>query len=640
LENIEVFNTSDYGISIDGSNHVLRNLTVHSTRGIWVSGSNHLLENCVESGGYEGIVLEGSSNTMITNCTTYNNNFVGIKSFSSTNITIENSTSYDNSIYGIYFYDTNYSAIRNSYTYGQTNGRGIQVEWSNNDEIYNNTIYDEVGISDSSFDKFYNNTVIGKEKGNGIYATNTNNLIIENSSFINFFRPIYVRYSNYTIIRNNYVNNSGNYDPDSTGIRLEGVDSAIVEGNTVQGYYNGTHFALRFGVWTCCPEVKNTVFRNNTLSDTQYGIGLVQGSRNCSVISNKIYASRNIYVVGSLWAPFIGAEDHKIINNTIIAKYFPNVGVYMGIISFNSTNLYIEGNYIEIPHKSDKSDIYWRNSTLALDTSCKNTTIINNTLISDYLLTLTNLYNEPMRNLIACNNNATFNYSFDIPSDWGNVSLINVMRIESDSCEPYVSIVSAEPVSFGSVKIGKESNATVPITIRSNMVNVSILVKGDSDFPDFPISSVTFLADKDKPYPVEEVQIEKGVTKAVSVFLPSLISTLNSLWKISVPSGIAAGSKQARATIFASIPQASDSKQLVLSLDAVPEVAPKPRLYQLSPIAGILAYVLLPIVFAMIAQKYLLGEVELTPQGLIKYLLIFVMVIIIAIGFAYVFSII
>jgi parallel beta-helix repeat protein len=70
-----------------------------------------------------------------------------------------------------------------------------------------------------------------------------------------------------------------------------------------------------------------------------------------------------------------------------------------------------------------------------------------------------------------------------------------------------------------------------------------------------------------------------------------------------------------------------------------PTYIPPPRLYQLSPIAGILAYVLLPIVFAMIAQKYLLGEVELTLQGLIKYLLIFVMIIIVAIGFAYVFSV-
>jgi parallel beta-helix repeat protein len=71
-----------------------------------------------------------------------------------------------------------------------------------------------------------------------------------------------------------------------------------------------------------------------------------------------------------------------------------------------------------------------------------------------------------------------------------------------------------------------------------------------------------------------------------------------------------------------------------------PPALPAPRLFQLSPIAGILAYVLLPIVFAMVAQKYLLGEVELTLQGLIKYLLMFVMVIIIAIGFALVFSII
>jgi parallel beta-helix repeat protein len=83
----------------------------------------------------------------------------------------------------------------------------------------------------------------------------------------------------------------------------------------------------------------------------------------------------------------------------------------------------------------------------------------------------------------------------------------------------------------------------------------------------------------------------------------------------------------------------NNTDYLPLSDEYMP-FAPAPRLYQLSPIAGILAYVLLPIVFALVAQKYLLGEVELTLQGLIKYLLMFVMVIIIAIGFALVFSII
>jgi parallel beta-helix repeat protein len=82
----------------------------------------------------------------------------------------------------------------------------------------------------------------------------------------------------------------------------------------------------------------------------------------------------------------------------------------------------------------------------------------------------------------------------------------------------------------------------------------------------------------------------------------------------------------------------NNTDYLPLSDEYMPFV-PAPRLYQLSPIAGILAYVLLPIVFALVAQKYLLGEVELTLQGLIKYLLMFVMIIIVAIGFAYVFSV-
>jgi hypothetical protein len=53
----------------------------------------------------------------------------------------------------------------------------------------------------------------------------------------------------------------------------------------------------------------------------------------------------------------------------------------------------------------------------------------------------------------------------------------------------------------------------------------------------------------------------------------------------------------------------------------------------------IIAPILLSIVIVLVMQKYLLGTVELSVQGLVKYLLAFIAVIVIVIGFGYVFSI-
>jgi hypothetical protein len=494
LENIEVFNTSDYGIFIDGSNHVLRNLTVHSTRGISVWGSNHLLEN--------------------------------IETFDTT---------------------------------PESAGLAINSENTILRNIYN---HDE-----------YRSTLGG------------NNNTLEYSRCENVTYGCWHIFGDNTTMRHN----------DFFRLEFYGVNSGEVYNNSIGRFI--------IGDWENRPSAFIKIY-NNTI----YTYLLNYGSNSIEIYNNYFY-DRGVFDSGGI--------------NTSVHNNFFNVS---WAIAFFNTNSHAFSNEIH------SNIAFYLGGT-------KNVVINDNIIEANTLVYYYGYYGNIIENITSCNNTIiTFNKSWDYNPNY-NISLLNVMRIESDSCEPYVSIVSTEPVGFGSVKIGKESNATVPITIRSNMINVSILVRGDSDFPDFPISSVAFLADKDKPYPVEEVQIEKGVAKAVSVFLPSLTSTLHSLWKIGVPSGIAAGSKQARATIFASIPQASDSRQLVLSLDAVPEVAPKPRLYQLSPIAGILAYVLLPIVFAMIAQKYLLGEVELTLQGLIKYLLIFVMIIIVAIGFAYVFSV-
>jgi hypothetical protein len=72
-----------------------------------------------------------------------------------------------------------------------------------------------------------------------------------------------------------------------------------------------------------------------------------------------------------------------------------------------------------------------------------------------------------------------------------------------------------------------------------------------------------------------------------------------------------------------------------------PPPPPPPLRFSAAFVLGgqIIAPILLSIVIVLVAQKYLLGTVELSVQGLVKYLLAFIAVIVIVIGFSYVFSI-
>jgi parallel beta-helix repeat protein len=510
--------------------------------------------------------------------------------FESSNVEIENCTVANSKIMGIRVYNSNYVTVKNSRAHNTQ--IGVLMDGGSNNILENVETWNN---NDKGMEVNSDNTIL-----RNIYNHNEPRSIISgNNNTLEYSRCENVEYGCWHV----FADNSTIRHNDFFRLEFFGVNGGEVYNNTIG------EFTIRD--WGNKPSSFIKIY-NNTIYSYLH-----------NYFDN--YRSDSIEIYGNYFYGMHGVLDRGGINTSVHNNFFNvsqfSIGFYNGATDSHAFSNEIHG-----------TNAFFFGGT-------KNA-VINNNIIEANTLAYYRGYWGNAENIISCNNTIlAFNKSWDYDPDY-NISLLNVMRIESDSCEPYVSIVSAEPVGFGSVKIGKESNATVPITIRSNMVNVSILVRGDSDFPDFPISSVAFLADKDKPYPVEEVQLERGVTKAVSVFLPSLTSTLHSLWKISVPSGIAAGSKQARATIFASIPQASDSRQLVLSLDAVPEVTPPPRLYQLSPIAGMLAYILLPMVFALVAQKYLLGEVEFTVQGLIKYLLLFIMVIIIAIGFALVFSII
>jgi hypothetical protein len=115
------------------------------------------------------------------------------------------------------------------------------------------------------------------------------------------------------------------------------------------------------------------------------------------------------------------------------------------------------------------------------------------------------------------------------------------MRIESDSCTPYISYTTPTQISFGSVlPYNTYVNDTEKTIISSNMINITFSLKGTSDFVSnghsFSISNLNFSADKNFPYPVEEITLELNTVKNTFLFLVNQTNNvIYNLWKLEVP---------------------------------------------------------------------------------------------------------
>jgi hypothetical protein len=113
------------------------------------------------------------------------------------------------------------------------------------------------------------------------------------------------------------------------------------------------------------------------------------------------------------------------------------------------------------------------------------------------------------------------------------------MRVESDSCTPYISYTAPTQISFGSViPYNTYVNDTEETTISSNMINVTFSLTGTSDFVSnghsFSISYLNFSIDKNFPYPVEET-IELNTVKNTFLFLVNQDNIIYNLWRLTVP---------------------------------------------------------------------------------------------------------
>jgi hypothetical protein len=86
------------------------------------------------------------------------------------------------------------------------------------------------------------------------------------------------------------------------------------------------------------------------------------------------------------------------------------------------------------------------------------------------------------------------------------------------------------------------------------MINITFSLKGTSDFVSnshsFSISNLNFSADKNFPYPVEEITLELNSVKRTFLFLVNQTNNIiYNLWRLTIPNNTPAGSYVANVTL-------------------------------------------------------------------------------------------
>jgi hypothetical protein len=487
-------------VIIDCQGYKIQDYTSSSgTRGIYIRQyyGNVTIKNC-DVRGFNG---SGSIGIM----------FDGDNSY----INILNSTLIDNNIYGGNF-NTTYVTIGSVNIYNSSSSP-IFVKFNNS--IISNVYIESLGINST-----------------GIY-TEGNNITVENSYVKNYETGIFVHADYLFVYNNTIVKDNPNLQFD-TAIRVMGSHNSEVSWNKIYGNNND------LGIWLCCPSNDNITIDNNYIENTFYGIG---GT------STNVYVFNNTVSVGAVGLTFYYYDPYisqyiTIENNTITHKY--GFGGYC--ISFmNSTDNIIRYNTI-IEENLAPSRAF------LLIAPVKNITITDNTIKSDLLVMYHAMpSNYSVQDIVACRNSVEYNKSWSITSYFisRNGSLVNVMRIESSSCTPYINYVfNYTAIDFGIVMPYSTYNQTGNIIINSNMVNITFSVNGTNMVGPsvIPSTNIQFSPSKNLEYPTALVPIE-SIVKYVFYYLPNEFNNIvENLFRFTVPL-VSPGSYSTNVTIGVSV---------------------------------------------------------------------------------------
>ena len=377
---------------------------------------------------------------------------------------------------------------------------GIYLDNLNDTVIVNNTIHDIEKVSD--------------DMGRGIWGVNLHNLTIENNTFYNIPDESAIDISSTDlVIRGNDADNR---------IRVVGSENVLITENNVELFYTSTMVAIQ-------PDMggNNITISYNTINTSQSGIWVFKNGypmSNVYVIGNNIHSTGPSGIV--IWADNTEVKFNNVIGTNGRVLYFYDS---VGSTVYNNT---FEGTYGFACEESSSIDLY------------------NNTFTGDYA----HWFSGSCSDVTACDNDVTYNVDSIYIPDGGQPTLVNVMRIDSTSCTPYLTATfDYDTVDFGVVSVNTNATGYGNVGVSSNLINATFEVTGTSDFTSptnqFSITQLYFTADKDRPYPVSEIQLQLSQPVYGYYFLPYETSNLvENEWRLEVPD-VEAGSYSANVTI-------------------------------------------------------------------------------------------
>ena len=502
VSDLELIEESQYCVGIFTNNVVLDcqghriellNQSIYS-RGIEVAGDfgNVTIKNCIIKGFTEAGVFIGKDNWDIV----------------VRNVTVNDS--------------------RTAVQIGDGHHRNIDIDYIN---VYNSTF--------SALNLCAGNTTLSNIMVSNVYAEGngsteifgiriecpSNNVTIRDSTFRNFVKAMEVSINN-SLIYNNTIIKDIPLEEWESRIKIMGSENTTIAKNKI--YSDGYGSAI----WLCCPGSNNVTIEENEIINISYAID--GSSVGVNIRNNYIVAK----VVGIQFYRFDVYEVRDIVvEGNIIIHKLGDYGYCMGY--FDVENILIRNNTLI------EENLYPDGEAFIFGAPLRNISIVDNNITADVLAVLHVMYgyqNVSIENVIACNNDVTFNTSWRVREpyfkDRGGY-LVNVMRIESSSCEPYLSTTfNYNAIDFGAVYPYNTYDVVGTMQIDSNMINITFSVNGTdliSDEDVIPSTNIQFSPSKYLEFPTTLIPIE-SIVKYVFYYLPNEFNNIvENLFRFSVP---------------------------------------------------------------------------------------------------------
>ncbi|NHI91896.1 MAG: hypothetical protein EAX96_05295 [Candidatus Lokiarchaeota archaeon] len=269
----------------------------------------------------DGFRFGNPDHTMITNNTAYNNDDEGIQIEASHNSTTAHNTVINSTSIGIYLGDSYNCTVINNLAFG--NGNGILVEFTNDTELINNTIYDSRWhglVLDLLNDCNVTGNRIYDNLDYGVNLEASNNLTAINNTLFGNSRGFHIQGANYSIFLNNTVFDNRNY-----GFSTNYSKNNTYLDNKMWNNSNEIHFI------NLC--LNNNITNNQIFQSSGFGINISQGNFN-TIKQNTIENTTR------------GLSLDSSMNNTILSNFIKNSSLYGIDLTTNSQNNTVRNNTI------------------------------------------------------------------------------------------------------------------------------------------------------------------------------------------------------------------------------------------------------------------------------------------------------